>query len=67
MPFLTWIGNLFLNFIWSKLVAWVSGVAARLKRQKEVEKESQDSVQPLKDAKTADEIDQAARKSLDGF
>lgn len=67
MGILNWLGKLFLEFIWGKLVAWLSGIAARFKRQKEIEKEAEESVKPLKDAKTADEIDKATDSALDGF
>ena len=61
------IGRFLLDWFLSKIVAWVGAFIAKMKRRDEIKEESKESVEPLKKAKTEEEIDAAIPKSLDGF
>lgn len=68
-----------LSTIWASLIAnavpailgWLAGVLTKLIhgwiQEYQTKKESQDSVQPLKDAKTGANIDKASDSALSGF
>lgn len=49
------------------ITAKIASFVAKLRRTKEVKKQSEESVIPLKEAKTADEIDSATDSTLSGF
>jgi hypothetical protein len=53
------------------LISWVAGLVAaavaRYLRRKQIDEESQNSTDPLKKAKTGDEIDKATDSALDRF
>ncbi len=59
-----WLANLILNWLWGKASAFFIGLFNKIRRQKAVDQSSKDSVQPLKDAKTPEEIDAAADDAL---
>jgi hypothetical protein len=67
MGILTWIGQFVLKYLLDKLSAWAAALIAKIKRKKQVTDESDASVQPLKDAKNAEEIDKSTDSALDGF
>lgn len=50
-----------------KLSAWAVKTWHMLSRRKEIQKQSEDSVKPLKDATTGDEIDKATDSTLGGL
>jgi hypothetical protein len=62
-----WLVTLILNWLWGKLAAWGIAEVRALEKRKEDEKGAETSVTPLKDAKTAKEIDDAARDALSGL
>jgi hypothetical protein len=50
-----------------KLFDLVSVAVKRMQRRSEVQKQAEDSVKPLKDAKSAEEIDRATDSTLGGL
>lgn len=62
-----WLVTLILNWLWGKLAEVIGKLIAQLRRKKEIEKEAEASVEPLKKAETAKEIDDAADDALSGF
>jgi hypothetical protein len=52
-----------LNWATEKLAALI----AKIMRRKEIIKDAEGSVDPLKKAKTKEEVDEAAKSALDGF
>lgn len=65
MSFLTGIVSSLIEWGIGKLYSWLSGLAAIANRQKQVQDQAQQDVQPLKDAKTPQEIEDATKSSLD--
>lgn len=62
--------KLALQFLWGlagKVISFFMNLWARYRRQSEIKKQSEESVQPLKDATTAEEIDHASDDALSGF
>lgn len=57
------VGEFFLKKIWALAAALI----ARSIFKKKTEKESKESVQPLKDAKTGEAIDKSTDSALDGL
>lgn len=66
MSFLSWLGGLVLNFVWGKLTAFLTSLVAFLKRNKEIDDAAKESVKPLKNAQTGEEIDNATDDALGG-
>jgi hypothetical protein len=64
---LTWLGDLVLGFLWSKVAAFISKWVAVFAKRKQIDTQEAASVVPLKDATTAAEIDNAAKNALDGL
>lgn len=62
----SWFGKFVLQFLLGKLIEWVKATKANYDAKKAIEKEARDSVQKLKDAKTAQEVDDATDDALDG-
>lgn len=59
---LQWLGELlakFFQYLYDKYQIF--------RKREKVDKEAKDSVQPLKDAKTKEEVDAATDSALDGF
>jgi hypothetical protein len=69
MSILTSIGTFVLNWLWKKALDFVLGIVGFFTRQKEIKKESDASVDPLKKAnpESEKEIDDATKGALDGF
>lgn len=65
MNFLATLGAKIVEFLLTKVWAWVSDVVSKIMRRKKIDEESADSVKPLKEAKTGAEIDKAADSALD--
>lgn len=61
------LGRFVIDIIVSKLAQIANDIYLSQKRRKENKEKSQESVDPLKKAKTADEIDKATDSALDGF
>lgn len=55
------------EWLLSKLSAFVAAAIQTAIRRKKIDDASGDSVQPLKDAKTGDEIDKASDSALDNW
>lgn len=51
----------------SWLAGWISKIVHQQIQDKQTEAAAKESVQPLKDAKTGDEVDAGIDKSLGGF
>lgn len=64
---MSWFLTLILDWFWGKIASLVAALAAKKAEEAEIDKEAQDSVVPLENAETADEIDKAADDSLNGF
>lgn len=65
MPaFVSWLGKFVLEFLWGKLVAFLSAVAAKLKRQKQIDDHAEEAAKPLKEAESAEDIDKAIDDAL---
>lgn len=66
---MTWLVNLVLDWLYAKAADFIQAALARFKRQKEVKKEEEISVEPLKKAnpESEKEIDDAIPGSLDGL
>lgn len=62
-----WLANLILNWISSKLMAWVGGLIAFFKRNKQIDDQRHADVEPLKkaDPKDGDAIDKGIDDALD--
>jgi hypothetical protein len=60
---MNWLGKLALDWLYGKIQGLVLWIFAREKMKDEAKK----SVQPLKDAKTAEEIDAATDSALNKF
>ena len=67
MGILSWISKIFLEVIIGKIASFFANIWRFLSRKEEIKKQEQDSVKPLKDAKTAEEIDRAADDALNNF
>lgn len=55
------------EWLLTKLVGLVQGLIEKMMLRKKIEDDAKDSVQPLKDAKTGDEIDAASDDALRKF
>lgn len=62
-----WIAQFVLDYVFKKLWAWITNAIRTWLRRKQIDKESKQSVEPLKKAQTAEEIDRATDDALDGF
>lgn len=69
----SWVGKLALEFLWGKLVGLFTKLAAAAKAEwdrrqlnKKIKEDAEASVDPLKKAKTKEEIDAATDDALDG-
>lgn len=67
-----WLIKGVLDFLWEKLVAgaqllfaWIYKLMELSKKRKIIDEKAKQSVEPLKNAKTKEEIDAAADKALD--
>lgn len=59
------MGQLFISYIGNKLVGLVKDYLAKREKKKQIREDVQKKLQPLKDAKTAQEIDDAISDALD--
>jgi hypothetical protein len=64
---MTWFLTFILNWLWGKLLAFLTLTTQKIIRKEEIKKEAEESVKPLEDAETADEIDKGADSALDNF
>lgn len=68
---MSWVASLLLPLIeWlieKELIPWVKKDIGDFKKSEENQKSSDQSVQPLKDAKTGEEVDHASDSALNGF
>lgn len=64
---MSWLVEIVLNWIASKLIDFLLAMEARAKRSDEIKREAYKSVEPLKKAETAEEIEKATDEALDGF
>lgn len=64
---LTSIGRFILDYVITKLVTFFSELFKKLKNRKDVSDESKESVKPLKDAVSGDDIEKAAKDTLGGL
>jgi hypothetical protein len=64
MKFLTALASHLITYLLEKVVGAVKEYFARRARAKQIEKEEKEAVKKLLDAKTAKEIDDAARDAL---
>jgi hypothetical protein len=64
---LAWVVQFFVNKIFRRVWTAIQKAIAQWKRGKEIKKEAKESVEPLKRAQTAEEIDAATDDALDGF
>ncbi len=67
MVFLNWLGSLIVKYVFDKLTELVRGVIARLQRHKEIDKQAEESVKPIEEAKNEKEVDDAAKDVLGGL
>lgn len=67
MSFLSWVLKVVLDWAFTKLSAWVGGLVRFFKRKAEIEKQAEESVKPMEQAKTEKEIDSAAKDVLGGL
>lgn len=58
------IGKIVLDWLFDKLSSLVAELVRFVQRKKQVEKEAEESVKPIKDAETEKEIDDAAKDLL---
>lgn len=58
------LGSFILNFIWGKLVAFVKASIARAQRDKEIEEQTKREAEALKNSRTDDEDEKAAKDIL---
>ena len=61
------IAKFLLDYLLGKLFDFLKGVAARLQRHKQIDKEAEESKKPLEKAKTEKEIDESAKDILGGL
>lgn len=61
------LGQFVLNFIVGKLAEAIATWWKKRQRHKEIDREAEKSTKPLKDAKTAEEIDHATDDALNGL
>lgn len=64
---LTWLGKLLIPLFLERLAAFIKEQYDKRKKREVDSKESKESVQPLKDAETGEQIDAATKKALDDF
>lgn len=64
---MSWLFKSALDWLFAKLATWLADLAARFARRKLVAEEAAASVEALKKAQTAKEIDDATDKALDGL
>ena len=67
MNFLAAVVSQFFQWVVTSVGAWLKQVWAAAARKKEAKKQSEESVEPLKQAETGEEIDRATDDALDGF
>lgn len=65
MAFLSGLLADVLEWVIGKLASWITGEVKAAQHNAEVGKEAEQSVQPLKDAKTPEQIDAATHDALD--
>lgn len=56
-----------LDWLWGKLANFIGALIAKFINRAEVKKDESASVDPLKNAKTAQEIEDATKSALDGL
>jgi hypothetical protein len=61
------IGKFVLDWLAAKVLAFLAGLYAIATRRKQVDREAEESVKPIKDAVTEKEIDESARDTLGGL
>lgn len=61
---LKWVARLFLTMIVERLGAYLAQTYARWKRNKQIDEQAKQSTEPLKNAKTGQEIDDATDDAL---
>ncbi len=64
MAFLSWLGQAVINWVLNAVRELVRGFLARVKRHKEIDKESEESTKPMEDAKTDKEQEDALKDSI---
>lgn len=64
MGILSWLGQAVINWVLNSLRELVQGILARIKRHKEIDKESEESTKPMEDAKTDKEQEDALKDSI---
>lgn len=61
------IGQLILGYVWHRLYLLIKDEIAHRKEQERIKVEAQKSMEALKNATTADEIDKASDSAVSGF
>jgi hypothetical protein len=61
------IGKFILDYLLGKVFDFLRGALAKIQRHKEINKQAEESVKPIEEAKTEKEIDDASRDVLGGL
>ena len=64
---MSWLLSAFLDWLWGKLSSLLSALWLKKTTEEKIDQEAKDSVEPLKNAQTAEEIDKAADDALNHF
>lgn len=64
---MSWLVSLVLNWLWGKILAFAQGLAALFKQRADTQKSAEQSIDALKKAETAKEIDDASDDALNGL
>jgi len=67
MAFLSWLGRTIIEITILKLFELAKNAYTNWKRKRQIKKEAEESAKKLKDAQTAQEIDDATDDMLDGI
>jgi hypothetical protein len=60
----TWFGKLILNYAWGKVTDIITRAYNVYKKQRDIDAKAKASAQKVKDAKTEDELEEAAKDIL---
>lgn len=64
---MSWFLKILLDWFLEKIIGLFSSLYKKYKKDEEIKENAKESVQPLKDAKTGEEIKNATKSALDGF
>lgn len=59
--------KLIIDQVLTRIIEWATALFKKLSRRQEIQKQAEESVKPLVDAKTPEEVRDATKDALDGI